>query len=343
MLARDVERPVAAKRAEHPVASPIDASLAIGPPGLVALPLEDPSAPESPTTPGVHGSLEATVSRDDAASAATGRDEPAGKPATDASSSAGSPPKPATPPAEMALTPLPALAPQASPGDAASSSPAAAKSPAPAGPAAAKSPAASGASRKDAATRSDTDDGPAPAAGAGPGAATAVPAVGELAVPPPGALPTAKGMTPVTVPAAAAPADVDVGRTRMLDAVASAVNQGVMQRAATGTVEVPGWGRVAVRAERVGASVDVRVASDDVGTHAVLHEAQGALAADLRKAEIPLGHLRFEHAGAGGAETGSPRDRGAPDDPGRHDANPSDSDMSGAPEAPAASRVRIVL
>jgi hypothetical protein len=150
-------------------------------------------------------------------------------------------------------------------------------------------------------------------------------------------------MTPVTVPSPTAPATIDAGRTRLLEIVASAVNHGVMQRAATGTVDVPGWGRVAVRAERVGASVDVRIASDDVGTHAVLHGAQGALAVDLRKAEIPLGHLRFEHAGAGGAETRSRRDRGTPDHPGPRDETPSDPSVDGAPEAPAASRVRIVL
>jgi hypothetical protein len=381
MLARDIQRPGPAKREEHPVASPIHASLVVGQLGLVAplpppplvlpvatdalvpgeatdfdgpatelpgldtsmaLPgLEDPSALEPTVTQGqsvVHEPSSPLAGAPDEAmgqrEAAPKPEKPETKSAAEAAPSTESSEKAAAPAANAPAPAQPSAAHR--PGDASPGEPT------PAAPATEKSATPSGTAHKDPAARFDAADVAAP--GPSVPAVAPTPGSGELMAIPLSPVPTAKSMTPVTVPTSMASTDTDVGRARLLDVVASAVNQGIMQRAATGTVDVPGWGRIAVRAERVGASVDVRIASEDVGMHAILHGAQGALAADLRQAEIPLGHLRFEHAGArGGSDMGSPGDRGPATDESPSDSNPSERVADGAPEAPAASRVRIVL
>jgi hypothetical protein len=128
-------------------------------------------------------------------------------------------------------------------------------------------------------------------------------------------------------------------------AAVSAANQAVIRRAAGGEIHVPELGRVAVRAEGAPNAVNVDISVDRAETHAALHASAGALAADLRQADVPLGHLRFDRGNAHGA----PGDSGTGYGTSSHDT-PRDSHSSAdhdeaddaAPMA-AAGRVRIVL
>jgi hypothetical protein len=106
--------------------------------------------------------------------------------------------------------------------------------------------------------------------------------------------PHAKPMTPVKEPSLEQLAGVDPGR-RLREAVVSASNQAVIRRTATGEIDVPELGRVAVRAvSSAGGTVDVDVKAVRPETRAALHAAAGPMAADLRRADVPLGQLRFE-------------------------------------------------
>lgn len=191
-------------------------------------------------------------------------------------------------------------------------------------------------------TQDDTSDLDDPAAPRTQSADTGTPQVLAAMTP---SEPSANKMTVVINPSSAPDAHVDAARARLRDAVSSVANQSVLRQVATGSVDVPGLGRIAVRAERVGVSVDVRVASEHDETHAVLHATQGALAADLRKADVPLGHLRFDQGGshfaAGAGLSSGQRDTGSGH--GSRDEADAEAEADEPPEGAFPARVRIVL
>jgi hypothetical protein len=166
------------------------------------------------------------------------------------------------------------------------------------------------------------------------------------------AAPSVKSLTDViTPPQANAHALPDVG-ARLRDALASVANQAVLRGAATGQIEVPELGRVAVRAESTGGAVNVDVAAERSETRDALRQHSGAMTADLREADVRVARLNVashaseahstpSHGGAtndsptGHSRDSYPRDRqGEGDEPISHHV---DTD-----ERPAG-RVRIVL
>lgn len=184
---------------------------------------------------------------------------------------------------------------------------------------------------------------PDPAAsGAQPQLATETPASMSLAVAPAAPL-DASALTPVTPPTASTVLTGNADRAQAMATVVSAVNHTIIQREASGHIELPDLGRIAVRASSVGGRVDVEVASDRAETHAVLHASAGALAADLRQADIPLGRLRFNEGAAGSATGDSTRrDAGTNDTPRKRE--PIDAQTDDPPvEDGAVTSVRIVL
>ena len=193
--------------------------------------------------------------------------------------------------------------------------------------------------------------GPARASDARADDRAAAPVAGpQLPTPPPSSITTspvpaaaASPMTaviPSTVVDAAAAAEA---RTQAIAAMVSASNQAVIQRAASGNVDVPELGRVAVRAASLGGRVDVDVASDRAETRAALHASAGAMAADLRQAEVPLRHLRFDGTDAGSTTPDrSQRDRGTNDPSPRPESPDPVGQEPPAGAAPVGS-VRIVL
>ncbi len=134
-------------------------------------------------------------------------------------------------------------------------------------------------------------------------------------------------------------------------AAASVANQAVLRRVASGEIQVPELGRIAVRAEGTSAAVNVDVSVERTETHAALHASAGALAADLRQADVPLGQLRLERTGSQAALSDSSTGHGAQAQAhaNMHDSR-RDSHSSAEPEDTddttptlAAGRVRIVL
>jgi hypothetical protein len=133
--------------------------------------------------------------------------------------------------------------------------------------------------------------------------------------------PGANALTPVSVTTVSHVDLSGFAREQAIASMVSAANHAVIQRVASGTVEVPGFGRVAVRANRDGNLVDVDVSSERTEASAVLHASAGAMAADLRQADIPLRHLRFngtEQASLASnphhqGETGRQSNRGTPE------------------------------
>jgi hypothetical protein len=127
-------------------------------------------------------------------------------------------------------------------------------------------------------------------------------------------------------------------------AAASVANQAVLRRVATGEIQDPELGRVAVRAAGSSAAIDVAVSVDRADMHLALHSSSGAMAADLRQADVPLGHLRFERSqstltdttgnGQGAFAQNTPRDS--------HSSSEAEETDDTTP-APTAGRVRIVL
>jgi len=129
------------------------------------------------------------------------------------------------------------------------------------------------------------------------------------------------------------------------DAAVSAANQAVIRRTAEGEIHIPELGRIAVRAEGTTAAVNVDVSVDRADTHAVLHASAGALAADLRQADVPLGHLRFDRGGAHGAPGDSGTGYGTPshDTPRDSHSSADHDEADDTTPTAAAGRVRIVL
>ncbi|MFO0650546.1 MAG: hypothetical protein U0326_30265 [Polyangiales bacterium] len=108
---------------------------------------------------------------------------------------------------------------------------------------------------------------------------------------------TDNGLTAVNGPTQAPDASPDPLRERLMSAQTSAINQRTIERAAHGEVVIPELGRVSVtaRSEREAVTIEVRAAQ--AATAQVLHAHAGAIAADVRAADIPVASLSFDGAG----------------------------------------------
>ncbi len=159
----------------------------------------------------------------------------------------------------------------------------------------------------------------------------------------------ANAVTVVSQPSPAAALSSSAG-AKLRDALASVANHAVLRGEASGQIDVPELGRVAVRAHSVGGAVDVEVTADGSDARATLHGHVGAMTADLRAADVPVGRLTVDRTDASSGSTlgssTSSRDR----DPnaGGHSArdNRPQSDAEDAPAGvgtTAPGRVRIVL
>jgi flagellar hook-length control protein FliK len=154
----------------------------------------------------------------------------------------------------------------------------------------------------------------------------------------------AKPLTTVVIPSAAASPPVSgLARTQAIDTMISAANHAVIQRASSGSIEVPELGRIAVRATSAGGSVDIDVAAARPETRAVLHASTPALTFDLQQAHISVRQLRLDSDGSSSAAWSGPGRQSAPEDMPRG-REPHDSDADDPPPeiAPVGS-VRIVL
>ena len=154
----------------------------------------------------------------------------------------------------------------------------------------------------------------------------------------------ANPLTPVSPPTAAAVAAAP-GRAPTIAAVVSAANHAVIQRVATGNLDVPELGRVEVRAAAVSGHVDIDVSSERAETHAILHSSAGALASDLRQAEVPVRQLRFHDTDAGSASPQAREQQRSPQDDrprAGHEGHDADREEAGV-DAVSARPVRIVL
>ncbi|HXN30702.1 MAG TPA: flagellar hook-length control protein FliK, partial [Polyangiaceae bacterium] len=171
-----------------------------------------------------------------------------------------------------------------------------------------------------------------------------------LEVAPVDAASPAKTLTVVTKasPTAAVPSAA-VG-ARLRDALVSVANHAVLRGEATGQIDVPELGRVAVRAHSAGGTVNVEVTAEAPEARAMLRGHVGAMTADLHAADVPVGRLTVDRAGASsGNSLGSSmssRDRGASTGGESARDNRPQSDGDSAPavvEAITPRRVRIVL
>jgi hypothetical protein len=150
-------------------------------------------------------------------------------------------------------------------------------------------------------------------------------------------------LTPV-IPSTTNPAAAQSGlaRTEAITTMVSAANHAIIQRVATGDIEVPNLGRIAVKAASIDGRVDIDMTSDRADTRAVLHASAGALVADLRQADITVRQLRLASDAGSMTPDRSPRDAGTNDTPRRHEPLESERDEQPA-EAGSVATVRIVL
>jgi hypothetical protein len=168
----------------------------------------------------------------------------------------------------------------------------------------------------------------------------------------PATLDVGGGANAVTVVSKASPAAAlsPSAGAKLRDALASVANHAVLRGEASGQIDVPELGRVAVRAHSVGGAVDVEVTAEGSDARATLHGHIGAMTADLRAADVPVGRFTIDRTDASSGSTlgssTSSRDR----DPnaGGHSArdNRPQADADDAPAgvgAAAPGRVRIVL
>jgi hypothetical protein len=189
--------------------------------------------------------------------------------------------------------------------------------------------------------QSDATDGDASLTAAAPRPAAMDPS--QLSVPTPGG--DAKDVTVVNGPSSPAAATTpDASAPAPHAAAASVANQAVLRRVASGEIQDPELGRVAVRAAGSNASIDVAVSVDRADTHFALHSSSGAMAADLRQAEVPLGQLRLERSQATLADTaGNGHGAFAQDTPRDSHSSPEAEEADDTTPAATAGRVRIVL
>ena len=108
----------------------------------------------------------------------------------------------------------------------------------------------------------------------------------------------AKTMTVVTKASPAADASPAATSERLRDALASVTNRAVLRAPATGHIDVPELGRIAVRAHSAGGSVDVDVTADHADARAILRGHVGGMTADLHQADVPVSRVNVERGTA---------------------------------------------
>jgi hypothetical protein len=157
----------------------------------------------------------------------------------------------------------------------------------------------------------------------------------------------ANTMTAVTKASPSADPSAAATSERLRDALASVSNRAVLRGPATGHIEVPELGRIAVHARSTGGSVDVDVTADRADTRSVLRGHVSGMTADLNQAAVPVARVTVERgAAAFGDSQGS-----AAGDPGanRQDSSRDQSTSVERDDEPTpadtgtAKRVRIVL
>ncbi len=154
-------------------------------------------------------------------------------------------------------------------------------------------------------------------------------------------------MTGVTNASPGPEASSAVASERLRDALASVANRAVLRNAASGHIDVPELGRIAVRAHTTAGGVDVDVTADRADARAVLRGHVSAMTDDLHQAAVPVARMTVDRGATtlGNSEGASPRDHGAAGQRSQRDDQPPadhDEDPS-ATDAGAAKRVRIVL
>jgi hypothetical protein len=159
----------------------------------------------------------------------------------------------------------------------------------------------------------------------------------------------AKTMTVVTKASHVFEGSGSVPGAKLRDALVSVANHAVLRAPATGQIDVPELGRVAVRAHAFGGAVDIDVTADKAGARATLRGHANAMTADLHQADVPVARLTIDRSDprAGHSLGSSPsfrdRDANAHDSP-RDNPQPQEHDTDDSPtDTGVPRRVRIVL
>jgi len=132
----------------------------------------------------------------------------------------------------------------------------------------------------------------------------------------------------------------DAQRARLQDAFSSSMHQRAFMSPARGEVDLHELGRVSVSALTENNAVAIEVTASQSATAHALHAQAGAIAADVRAADIPVASLFFTGAGGWTPSDASPSGRD-----GSH-GGPVEGDEAAAPNPTVGSgsrRVRIVL
>jgi hypothetical protein len=157
----------------------------------------------------------------------------------------------------------------------------------------------------------------------------------------------AKTVTVVTKATPGADASAAATSARLRDALASVTNHAVLRGPATGHIDVPDLGRIAVRAHTNNGSVDVDVSADHADTRAVLRGHVNGMTADLHQADVPVSRVSVERGTSafGDSQGSAARDPGANrQDSSRDQQTSLEQDDEPTPgDTGAAKRVRIVL
>lgn len=133
----------------------------------------------------------------------------------------------------------------------------------------------------------------------------------------------------------------DAQRARLQDAFSSSMHQRAFMSPARGEVDLHELGRVSVSALTENNAVAIEVTASQVATAHALHAQAGAIAADVRAADIPVASLFFTGAGGWTPSDANPsaRDAGGRGGPAEGDAPAAPNPATGS----GARRVRIVL
>lgn len=176
----------------------------------------------------------------------------------------------------------------------------------------------------------------------------------------------AAAMTPaVSVKAMAPVSDLAVGRTPTADsaaslreAFASVAHQATLRGVASGEIDLPDLGRIAVKARSVEGGVDVEVNADRPDARSTLRSHTDAMVADLQRADLKVTRLSVDPSpgarsdspaggqafGSGGRSLEGQSDpRESRRDPGTDAERASHDDGDESPSGAWAGRVRIVL
>jgi len=162
---------------------------------------------------------------------------------------------------------------------------------------------------------------------------------------------TAKTVTVVSEASPAPPLAPAVNGAKLRDALASVANHAVLRSEASGQIDVPELGRVAVRAHTSGGTVDVEVTAEGSEARATLRGHVGAMTADLRAADVPVGRFTVDRTDApslGSSLASSTSSRDGGNNQGGHSARDNGPQADGdngseAVEVTVPRRVRIVL